>query len=111
METIKEVLNFRGSMGRGMYAAIYGLNILLWAVVLGVAGSFPEGAVMPPPLSALVISALLLSLWAGLSSTLKRLTDCGWSRFTIMLFAVPLAGVILQIILFFKEPKPVETPA
>ena len=102
---MKDFLTWEGSMGRMEYLGYVAIQFVMMAAVIVIVGAVPEDGAIPTPYLAAVIGMLLSALWLGIVSSLRRLSDMGWSRLLILLKCIPLVGIPFELFLLFKGPK------
>ena len=90
---MKLLFSFKGMIGRGKFI---GLTILYMLTVLLIIGLTPESVGM--------VSALIY-LFINLTLGVKRLRDINYSPWLILLYLVPVAGIVLFIMLMFIKGK------
>ena len=105
MSDIKRFLGWSGVIGRIEYLGYIGIQFALIIASVAIVGSFPEDAVIPTHYVAIVAGLWLAAIWLSIVASLRRISDIGWSRWAFFFKAVPVLGLIFEVILLFKGPK------
>lgn len=111
---LKYYFTFQGRVGRMQYfGGTFFISFLFIVVGLPfvVLARYAEnaGQIFTAMLGISIIVLFILSIWANISLTVRRIKDVGMSPWSILLILIPLINVIMNLVLLFIAGDPHET--
>ncbi len=96
------ILSFSGTLTRMEYFVTLLVNLTIVGA-LDLTSSILDNVFPPEAVLIFLIVApmIVLWIWIGIVSAIKRIRDVGWSQYTLVLFIVPIVNIVVILLLLY----------